>query len=214
MLRLLVIFFLASLSGLRGADAQNLASPEHRLQPNDPAWRDLLAQVEHRPDGVADFEERRYFAFKSQPTVLKGEARVSSAHGLSLRYSAPPEHLVIIDSHGILLREGGRDTTPPSDPRATAANTALLHLLQFDLGSLATDFETYGERSDDTWTIALIPRDDSIRRSLGQITVSGEKATVRRIEMRRSLTQRVEILIAPPQTAVPFTAEELRRFFR
>jgi hypothetical protein len=37
---------------------------------------------------------------------------------------------------------------------------------------------------------------------------------VRRLEFRRSATQRVEIIIGATQTGVAFTPEEERRFFR
>lgn len=200
---------------LHGAAADPLVAPAHRLQADDPAWRDLLTLVEHRPDATAGFEERRYFSFKKTPTLLKGEVRVSTARGLSLHYVEPQERTVIIDDRGLLLRETARDTIPPNDPRATAANTAMLHLLRFDLHQLAESFEVYGQRDGTAWTLALVPRDESLRRTLGQITVAGESATVRRIELRRSLTQRVEILVEPPRApAVAFTADEVKRFFR
>ena len=212
--RLILIFVLALAPSVRAAEADPLVAPVHRLEAGDPAWRDLLAQVEQRPDAVAGFEERRWFPFKKLPTVLKGEARVSAARGLSLHYVEPQERTVIIDERGVLLREAGRETAPPADPRATAANSAMLHVLRFDLKALAEIFEIYGERTGAAWTLALVPRAESLRRTLGQITVAGENAAVRRIELRRSLTQRVEIFIEPSRPAAAFTADELHRFFR
>lgn len=211
MLRLALFFALVLGSSLAAAE---LVSPEHRLAADDPAWRDLLAQIEHRPDASASFEERRFFPFKKTPTVLKGEVRISASRGLSLHYLTPEERLVIIDERGVLLREAGRDSSPPADPRAAAANTAILHLLRFNLPALVETFEVYGERSGVTWTLALVPRAADLRRTLGQITVAGENAVARRIELRRSVTQRVEIIVEPPAPSVPFTADELRQFFR
>ena len=73
----------------------------------------------------------------------------------------------------------------------------------------------YGERTGSAWTLALVPRADALRRTLRQVTVAGESAAVRRIELRRSPTQRVEILIEPPRAqGVAFSADEVRRFFR
>ncbi|MBI4624678.1 MAG: hypothetical protein HY736_15845 [Verrucomicrobia bacterium] len=152
-------------------------SAEHRLQPDDPAWRDLLAAIEQRPaTGVSDFEERRWFSFKKTPTILKGEARVSTERGLSLDYPGAEPRTVIIDERGMIVREAGRDTAPPADARASAANLALLHVLRFNLRPLAESFETYGERHGSAWTLALVPRADALRRTLGQITVAGESA--------------------------------------
>ncbi len=200
---------------IRAAAVDPLLTPDHRIEAGDPAWRDLLAQMEQRPDAEAGFEERRWFPFKKLPTLLKGEVRVSTARGLSLHYTEPDERIVIIDERGLLLRAAGRDSTPPSDPRATAVNTALLHLLRFDLRALAGTFEIFGERTGAAWTLALVPRDESLRRTLGTIAVAGEAAVVRRIEMRRSATQRVEILVGPPRLPpTAFTAEDQSRYFR
>jgi hypothetical protein len=45
------------------------------------------------------------------------------------------------------------------------------------------------------------------------ITVAGEDAAVRRIELRQSARQYIEILNAPPLAAA-FTPDELKRHFR
>jgi hypothetical protein len=219
MLRSLSLLFLASIfaafAPLRAAESDSLVKPEHRLDAANPAWSDLLAKIDDRPDGSARFEERRFFPFKKTPTVLTGEVRVSRTRGLSLHYVEPDDRTVIIDERGPLIREHRGETVPPSDPRAAAANTAMLHLLRFNLPALAETFDIYGERKDTAWTLVLVPRADALRRTLGQITVTGENVTVRRIELRRSATQRIEILVAPPRSpAVPFTAEELRLYFR
>ena len=140
--------------------------------------------------------------------------RVSADHGLSLHYTDPKEQIVIIDDKGLLTRATSRDTVSPEDPRAGAANSALLHVLRFDLAGLAKTFELYGVRTGAAWQLALVPKDDSLRRTLGRISIEGEGPAVRRIELRRSPVQRVEILIAPPTSTAPFSDEELHRFFR
>jgi len=198
----------------RAADSDPLLNPAHRLAPAAPAWSDLIDAFAHNPDIAADFTERRFFSFKKEPVDLKGEVRVSVARGLSLHYTAPEERTVILDAHGVLIRAAAGDNGPPADPRAAAANDALLHILRFDFGVLEKDFELYGQRNGAAWTIALVPRTESQRRTIGRITVSGETATVRQIELRRSARQRIEISIDPPRPAAVFTAEELKRFFR
>jgi hypothetical protein len=182
----------------------------------DPTWRDLAGAFAQRPATiVSDFEERRWFSFKKTPTVLRGVARISAERGLSLQYAGSEPRTVIVDERGIIVREGGRDTVPPADPRAAAANTALLYLLRFDLARLTESFELFGERDGNAWRLAFVPRAEPVRRALGHIAVAGEGPRVRRIELRRSATQRVEIVIEPPRSeGVPFTAEELRQFFR
>jgi hypothetical protein len=196
------------------AETDPLIKPEHCLAPAAPAWGDLIEAFAHHPDIAADFIERRHFSFKKEPVELKGEVRVSATRGLSLHYTAPEERTVILDAQGVLMRAAAGEQAPPADPRAAAANAALLHVLRFDLGMLETDFELYGQRDGATWTLALVPRTEAQRRSIGRITVSGEAAAVRHIELRRSAKQFIEIVIGPPRAAAAFTADDMKRFFR
>jgi hypothetical protein len=213
---LLLPGLLAFATAARAAEEPPLISAEHRLvlEPVDPAWRDVLAGLDQRATVDAPFEEHRWFPFRKKPVVLKGEVRIDAAQGLSLHYREPKESIVIIDRQGMLLRQGGRETTPPADARAGAANEALLHILRFDFATLAASFELYGRRTDKAWTLALVPRAEELRRTLGAIIVTGEADLVRRIELRRSAVQRVEIFVGDPRPPAPFTAEELHRFFR
>jgi hypothetical protein len=198
----------------RAAESDPLVSPEHRLAPTAPAWSDLIDAFAHHPDTAADFTERRFFPFKKEPVELRGEVRVSVTRGLSLHYIAPEEHTVILDAQGMLIRAAAGEKAPPADPRAAAANDALRHVLRFDLAALETDFEIFGQRDRAAWTLVLVPRTEALRRSVGRITVAGEAATIRHIEIRHTEKQAIEINIETPRSAAAFTVEELKRFFR
>jgi len=211
-LRLLAMLALAFAA--RAAAADSLVAPAYRLAADDPAWFEFGGALRQQPSVTADFTELRYFSFARTPVALKGEVRVSADHGLSLHYLEPEDQIVISDRQGVLVRTAKGERSPPSDPQAAAANLALLSVLRLDLSPLAEKFELYGRRTGPTWALALVPRSDELRRALGQITVEGEAASVHRIEFRRSLTQRVEILVEPPRSLGVFGAEELRRFFR
>jgi glycosyltransferase involved in cell wall biosynthesis len=198
----------------QAAESDPLVNPEHRLPPAAPAWGDLIAAFARNPDITADFTEQRFFPFKKQPVELSGEVRVSSRHGLSLRYTTPDERTVILDDQGVLIRAPAGEKAPLADPRAAAANAALLNVLRFDFVTLEKDFELYGQRDGTAWTLVLVPRTEALRRSVGRITVAGDGASVSRIEIRRSAKQAILISIAPPRSAAAFTADELKRFFR
>ena len=214
MRRLLTVlaFALAPLAG--AAETDPLVTSAHRVLADDPAWQELTGGLRALTAVTAEFTENRWFPFRKIPTVLKGESRVSAEHGLSLHYRNPQEQTIIIDDRGMLVRTTAGDSTPPANAQADAANSALLHVLRFDLRPLAETFEIYGVRTGAAWQLALVSKDDSLRRTLGRISIEGEGTAVRRIELRRSAVQRVEILIAPPLVATAFPAEELRRFFR
>ena len=211
---IVVLLLAAALVPGATAAADPLINPEHRVAPAAPAWGDLIEAFAHHPDTTADFTERRFFPFKKEPVSLAGEVRVSTTHGLSLHYTAPEARTVILDDHGVLIRAAAGEKTPPADPRAAAANDALRHILRFDLAALERDFDLYGQRDGAAWTLVLVPRTEAARRSVGRITVTGEAATIRRIEIRRTPKQAIEISIAPPRPPAPFTAAELKEFFR
>jgi hypothetical protein len=210
--RLALVLALAPLAAVRGGEP--LVSPSHRIAPDDPAWARIASELRARKAVTAEFTENRRFPFKKEPTVLRGEVRVSPLLGLSLHYVEPREQTVIIDDRGLLLRSPSGDSVPPADATASAANAALVRALRLDFAALAADFDLYGELSKDSWTLALVPKEPGLRRTLGRIAVEGAGPDVRRIELRRSPTQRVEILVGAPRVAAGFGADEVRRFFR
>lgn len=211
---MVLVAFLVCPVVTRATAPDPLVDTEHRLAPAAPAWSDLVEAFAHHPDTTASFKELRFFPFKKEPVELHGEVHVSSSRGLSLHYITPEDRIVILDDEGVLIRTDGDSKAPPADPRAAAANDALRNILRMDLAALATDFELYGERDSDTWALALVPRTPALRRSVGSIHVNGESTTIRRIEIRRTAKQAIEILIEPPSSRAPFTEGELKQFFR
>lgn len=198
--------------GLRAATTVDVA-PETRIRAESPEWRELAARFARQPDGVATFEERRHFPFRKAAVAVNGVARVSRERGLSLHYSAPEERVVILDEQGVLVRDAqGRPL--PSDARAEAAQRALLHALRLDLAALEKDFELHGRRDGAHWSLALVPKAESMRRSVGNVFVAGEGVEVRTIELRRSARQRIEIALTVTQAPAKFSDEDVRRFFR
>ena len=182
---------------------------------NDPAWRELFAQLAPNKTRQSKFEERRFFPFRKDPVVLTGEIRIVPELGLSLRYLTPEARVMIVDSKGLLMRdEQGRDREPPNDSRAQAATSALVRVLRFDLAGLQKDFAVHGRRDGVAWTLAFVSRDPAFANLLGTLTVSGENQNLRSIEMTKSPTQRIEIAIRDTVEDVLFTGDTLKRFFR
>jgi hypothetical protein len=198
----------------RADPSQPLENAAHRVQPDSPEWAELAGGLRRQTDIAADFTEERRFSFKKAPTVLRGEVRVSAERGLSLHYLSPAEQTVIIDGRGVLVRTAAGDNPAPADANARSVNEALLMALRLDLVSLARDFDVYGTHKGGAWTLALVPRKADLRHALGELTVEGDASAVRRLEFRRSATQRVDITVGRPRAPAPFTAEELRLYFR
>lgn len=181
----------------------------------DPAWSALFDRLSLQKTRHSRFEERRFFPFRREPTVLQGEMRMVPEQGLSLRYLQPEERVIIVDGKGVLMRDAeGRERAAPDDSRARAATSAMVHVLRFDLPALQKEFVLHGRREGDAWSLAFVSRDPAFANLLGVLVVSGEKLELRKIEMIKSANQRIEIAIKETSEGVLFTGDTLRRFFR
>lgn len=215
-------FFLCSLLMLAGAgqlapaadlpvgSATLLADPAH-----DPAWAQLFAKLASNKTRQSQFEERRYFPFRSTPVVLQGEIRIVPERGLSLRHTEPEHRILIVDAKGLLMRDDeGRERAAPSDSRAQAVTSAMVDVLRFDLAALQKSFVMYGRQEGTKWVLGFVPRDASLAEMIGTLFVSGDQTVLDRIEMTKSATQRIEILIRNTREDVVFPGDVLERFFR
>ncbi len=181
----------------------------------DPAWRELVDRLAPNKTRQSAFEERRYFPFRKAPVVLTGEIRIVPEVGMSLRYLTPEERVMIVDEQGLLFRDrAGREQPAPEDSRAQAATAALVNVLRFDLAKLQREFVIHGRRDGAAWTLAFVPREPAFAQLLGVLTVAGEDHRLRRIEMVKSPSQRIEIDIRDTREDVLFTGDTYRRFFR
>lgn len=187
-----------------------LADPGH-----DPAWSPLFAKLSANQTRQSQFEERRYFPFRKTPVILKGEIRIVPERGLSLRYLEPESRVMIVDAKGLLMRDDqGNQREAPSDSRAQAVTSALVGVLRFDLPALEKSFAVHGRREGADWTLAFVPREASLSEMIGVLAVSGQNDRLDRIELVRSPTQRIEILISGTRENVIFPGDVLERFFR
>jgi len=219
LLRLLSLFtlHLSLFTLLPAADVAELMAPANKITvgENDAPWRELSAALAANGNVAAPFTENRYLPFKKIPVVFTGDMRLSPERGLSLAYTKPENQLMIVDSQGVLLRDArGRQRELPNDPRAQAATTALLHVMRFDLAELSKNFDLYGLRTGDDWQLVFDPRPGELASDLTRLVVTGKGAQVKKLEMRKSALQGMEILIGDVRTHVQFTAEETQKSFR
>jgi outer membrane lipoprotein-sorting protein len=221
-LRALLPFFLLC-AGLTASEPaalppapESLVSEAQRLQdpPAEP-WRGLLETLRAKENIQATFTENRFLPFKKVPVVFTGELRLSREKGLSLHYLSPQERTMVVDDAGVFMRDGsGRTREMPADARALAATSALLHVMRFDLAALEPHFAVYAEGSRDLWHFAFDPRDGALEKTLSQLVVTGQDTEVRRIVMRKSAMQGLEILIGEVQAGVTWSPDDLKRYFR
>lgn len=219
MLRLLSFFtlHLSLFTVLPAVDVASLMTPANRIivGENDAPWRELSATLAANGNVTAPFTENRYLPFKKIPVVFTGDMRLSPERGLSLAYTKPENQIMIVDAKGVVLRNArGQSRELPNDPKAQAATTALLHVMRFDLPELSKNFELYGLRVGDDWHLVFDPRPGELADTLSRLVVTGHGAEVKKLEMRKSALQGIEILIGDVRTHATFTAEEIQKSFR
>ncbi|HMD59905.1 MAG TPA: outer membrane lipoprotein carrier protein LolA [Opitutaceae bacterium] len=207
--------YAAALALIASAHAEQ--DPGALLSPGagEAQWRPLVEALAAKGTVMAAFTERRFFPFRRAPMLLRGVLRISPERGLSLQYTDPDESILIADSVGLLLKDReGHLRDLPSGPRGTGAMAALLPIMRFDLQALYPRFLIRACRSGAEWRFDFTPRDQETARSLGAISVRGSDSDVRRLEFRRSSSQRVEIEVGETRTGVAFSPAELKQFFR
>jgi hypothetical protein len=195
---------------------RNLATPALAIDPEslDPFWIGLGLTLAAQGGVWSDFTERRYFPFRTAPVELTGEVRVDPQRGLSLHYLHPNEVTVIVDADGVIMRGNGKTSAPPADPRAAGANLAMLDILRLNFADLQKNYAIYGNHSSGAWELELVARAPASSWSIGTIFVQGSGPTVRRIDLRHSEKQRIEIIMDRTHPPAPFSADVLRRYFR
>lgn len=209
------VFAFAVATLLQAQSPEPINDEAHRIQRGETLeqWQPLFDKLGAAGPLTSRFVERRFFTFRSAPTLLTGELRLVPELGLSLHYLTPDDRTIIVDDRGVLLRDArGRTRAAPAEAAANAR--PLLHVLRFDVDALLDTFALYGACERENWRLVFEPLDRRARRPLPSIEVIGVGARVDRIVLQPSPRQRIEIEIGETQTQAAFTAEELQRFFR
>jgi hypothetical protein len=213
---LLIIIVHCAVLPLSAQETSELVSPAHKIAIDQPSaeWKPLFDELSHRSTVSALFTENRYLPFKKIPVVFEGEMRYSRERGLGLHYLQPDNRILIVDTKGVLARDAKGRPHELSDARAQATVGPLLNVMSFDLPELAKTFDLYGVRAGATWRLAFEPRTSELANSLSRLVINGHEAVVTKIEMRKSSLLSVEILIHDAKENVPFTPDEIAKFFR
>jgi outer membrane lipoprotein-sorting protein len=213
--RLFLLLALAAPAQLAAAAPASINEETFRIRSEETReqWRPLFEQLTSAGALYSEFVERRFFTFRSEPSVLIGQLRLDPERGLSLHYTDPDDRIIIVDDRGVLVRDAkGRTRTAPAEAATNAR--PLLHVLRFNVDELLTSFALYGARDADSWRLALEPLERPGRRPLPTIEVFGRDVSVQKIVLLPSARQRIEIEIGTTRTQVVFTREELQRYFR
>ncbi len=177
------------------------------------AWTTRIAALSAPATLSASFTESRFTPLKKRPVRVEGTVRIARERGLSLSYAQPRAPVVILDERGLLLRHAdGREQSAP--PEAEADLRMLHALFAFDLVTLEKSYQLApAEYTDGTWSLKFTRRPD-VDVSYRELTLRGEANRLTDIVLVKTQSQKIEIVLSPPQINPVFTPEEIARYFR
>ncbi len=148
---------------------------------------DLVRQTE--PSTVA-FTERRSMQYLTEPIVLEGTLSFDPPDRLTREVHRPNRETMVIEGDLLTLKANWKD--PPTRvlladyPGLDALITALRAVLSGDAEALERVYQIDLRGTAEAWTLALIPRAESLRAVVASVVLEGAAETVRSIEVQET----------------------------
>lgn len=159
----------------------------------------LLRLFSQRRHGEADFTEVRYLSVLSAPVSSSGLLLYDAPDHLEERIVRPRPETVILD-HGILtLRRGKRERSVPlaGEPQIAPLVESMRALLAGERATLEQHFTLQLNGSLEHWSLRLEPREATLRSSVREIDMSGERDAVREVRLQAQNGDRSVMHIQP-----------------
>jgi Outer membrane lipoprotein carrier protein LolA-like len=159
----------------------------------------LMTLLKSAHPGRATYHETKYIAVLDQPVETSGELSFTPPDHLEKRSEGLNAETLIADRDTVVIERGGRRQV-----LSLAQYPELAVFIDSIRGTLAGD-EAALERaytlalSGDAarWTLALVPREASLRRIVKRIEIEGLQGRVRRVEIQQADGDRSVMTIAP-----------------
>jgi hypothetical protein len=155
-----------------------------RAAPPD-ALDELLHSLAARHHAHVAFTEVQYRSLLSRPRESSGELLFDAPDRLEKRILEPkPETLVL--AHGVLTATRGRHTRTlelAAWPQLAPLLESLRATLAGDRGALERVFSVRFDGDTQRWTLHLAPRDRGAARLVKEVTITGEHANFRTVEI-------------------------------
>lgn len=179
------------------------------------SWQERVSGMKTEGGLWSSFVEQRWFGFRKKPVELSGVLRYSPQLGLSLSYEGGDARTVILDTVGILLRDGrGRERKAPDKAEVSGLVRSMLALMTLDLDVLAKDFELRAKQEGAVWHLELRPREGKETGGFTAFNVQGAEAGITRLVFWRGERNRIEIQIGETRRGLVFEGPEKERYFR
>jgi hypothetical protein len=144
----------------------------------------LLAQRRH---GEVQFTEEKYLSLFKQPLRSAGQLIYDAPDHLEERTTTPRPQSLILD-HGVLSIHSGshaRTLRLADYPQLAPLIDSILSTLSGDRAALERLFEVQFAGTLDHWQLHLNPHDAQVAASLTRIDLSGERDSIREVQVQQ-----------------------------
>jgi hypothetical protein len=148
----------------------------------------LMHELASHPSGRVTYTEVQHLGVLDRPLESSGELLYEAPDRLEKRILKPrPETLVL--AHGVLSATRGKHTRTmelAAWPQVAPLLESLRATLTGDRATLERIFSVELEGNAARWTLALTPKDPEAARTITRVTITGENASLKTVEIRET----------------------------
>jgi hypothetical protein len=182
-----------------GALALLLLGPPALAAPAGDSLDQLLALLATRRHGHVSFTEVHELAMLKHPLHSSGELLYQAPDHLEKRTLEPKPETLVLD-HGLLSARRGRRThvlALRDYPQVVPFVESIRATLAGDRAALERYFQVQFAGDLGHWTLDLIPVDATAARTVSDIRIAGERATIRTVAIRQKDGDRSLLTLGP-----------------
>lgn len=169
-----------------------------------------LAALQFPTDAVIPFRETRQTRMLRVPKVQSGHLWIDKDGDFVMQVQSPKSEERRLSDKRLSLKRNGKSRSTRLDPARGAHQLllAVVDILQGNSARLQNNFNVLETRQGGTafevtsnWTWTLTPKDESMRRELTQLLISGTATSLTSLRAERGRSwQEIQILLPKPQS--------------
>jgi outer membrane lipoprotein-sorting protein len=164
---------------------------------------ELMALLARQRSGEARFTEQRFVSGLDAPLASSGTLSFAAPDRFTRRTLAPRAETMAVDGNTLTLTRGARSRSFALDaaPEMAALVESVRGTLTGNAALLQSYFDTRLAGSERAWTLNLEPRDAALAAQVLAVSIQGQGAELRSIEMRLAGGDRSVMTITPQPAA-------------
>jgi hypothetical protein len=148
----------------------------------------LMSALAQRKHGHVTFEEKKYIALLERPVESSGELLYDAPDRLEKKTLKPKPESLVLEGGTVSAQRGRRHYVLDLKqyPQVVPFIESIRATLAGDRAALEKVFKVDFTGSFDHWTLALVPLDAKLARTVKEIHIEGEKDLIHSVEIREA----------------------------